>query len=377
MENALSLSVQQQKITKARTIINHYAFVNASSEKQISMMRQLVAKGLSLSDLEMLVKETNKQDLLVLYEETFESRAETAFPKKVMDRTWSKIPDIDILILANLSNQDLGQSCKTSSYVAKLCRNPNLWRKKIAIDFPLRGNLQYIYYEPYRKMYDDNPKELYKTISKRSKIVGLAELFPEIYKLMHESKDYLPAKTIDSLIKPKLHMLPLLRGDVLVDISSVYRNEGKYLWDGLHVSELGNEHSIQEYGYATKEFKFPEFPLDHFLDSIDNGDGGTVIFLSPGAFQELKDNFEPVDQVADRPDMGGHFTLIATSVVSDRHESYKINFINEMLEDIRSYEKDEYLQKMAREILKRNYLVTYPNEMKVIDGVKTVKALLQ
>ncbi len=42
----------------------------------------------------------------------------------------TKIPDIDLQILASLDDQVLTQACQTDVYVRKLCNDDNLWKMK-------------------------------------------------------------------------------------------------------------------------------------------------------------------------------------------------------------------------------------------------------
>ena len=75
-------------------------------------------------------------------------------------RSFTKIRDLDIKILLELSYKDIIIKSTVNKYVYSLCKDKNLWRQKIAKDFPLRG--KYIWCTEYRNMHYENPRKLYE-----------------------------------------------------------------------------------------------------------------------------------------------------------------------------------------------------------------------
>ena len=239
--------------------------------------------------------------------------------KEEKQRVWSQIPDVDKIILTKLSYKDLLSACQTSSYLSKICDN-DLWRKKIAIDFPLRG--KYLYFPDYIKLYKENPRKLYDIINQKSKMIVLNEQeFPELAKAVDGDEDSPEViALINDYVLPRVNELPLLRGDVIrLDWFENYRNNGNFLWDGEKIVNLLYDYNIDEYGSISKEFAFPEFPLDHFFNTIDHNN---IIWLSSNVIREIKRNFIPVKVDED-------LKLFGTSIISDKYESYRVEFVNE------------------------------------------------
>ena len=220
-------------------------------------------------------------------------------------RTFTKVRDLDMKILAELSYKELVNKCSVNKYVADLCQDNNLWRNKIAKDFPLRG--KFVWFADYRDMYQNDPRQLYEIINKKSKIVELSgEDFPEMAARIQEdevSEEDLQWMT-DQII-PHLSDLPLLRGDVFhLEWQEEYRNSGKFIWDGEKVLELDG--ALDDYGAVPKEFSFPEFPIDHFYESIDHNN---LIWIAPNKVQEIIKNFNEETQ---------------KSFVTDGYETYPV-----------------------------------------------------
>lgn len=53
-----------------------------------------------------------------------------------MERTFSKIPDVDTIIASKLDDKSLLQFCKTSKYGSELCKNQNFWMKRMEDKYP-------------------------------------------------------------------------------------------------------------------------------------------------------------------------------------------------------------------------------------------------
>jgi len=53
-----------------------------------------------------------------------------------MERTFSKIPDLDLIILENLNDKDLLNACKINKYTYNLCKNENFWLKRLRKNYP-------------------------------------------------------------------------------------------------------------------------------------------------------------------------------------------------------------------------------------------------
>ena len=115
----------------------------------------------------------------------------------------------------------------------------------------------------------------------------------------------------------KLYLLPLLRGDVIrLQWIPKFKNEGKLMWDGEKLIKL--DYTLEDDGTIPKVFSFPEFPLEHFTDSIDNN---SVIWLSQTTSEEAIKNFDEKTQ---------------KSFITDLYDSYvvKIGSIKNVTRDL-------------------------------------------
>lgn len=52
-------------------------------------------------------------------------------------RAFSGIRDVDMKILEQLEDKDLGRACQTNQYVQQLCQNENFWRRRFIDKFGL------------------------------------------------------------------------------------------------------------------------------------------------------------------------------------------------------------------------------------------------
>lgn len=144
----------------------------------------------------------------------------------------------------------------------------DFWIRKIEYDFPLRSkNIQYSVYKDLHIKY---PDFFYEIISHPSKIVSDINL--------------------------------LRRGDIFKKNSKDYRNKGKKIWDGQKLLNL--EYIRDDYGTVPKEFTFPEFPFDHFHNSIAHN---KIIWLSKESIEEAIKNYDN-----------------NTTYISDKYRSYML-----------------------------------------------------
>ena len=203
---------------------------------------------------------------------------------------FSGVKDVDKMILLNLDIESLRNVCQVNKYAAEICNDKSFWRNKITKDFPLRG--KFLWYTEYRNLYKNNPKQLYEIVNRKSKIVSLSKKnYPALAKKIPDEDEFgdmrdLPL--INEKILPDLKILPLLRGDVIhFEWIGKYRNDGKLMWTGERVVELYAK--LDDYGTVPKDFSFPEFPIDHFYESIDHNN---LIWISPEKVQEIIKNFD-------------------------------------------------------------------------------------
>ena len=235
-------------------------------------------------------------------------------------RTFTKIRDLDIKILLKLEYEELILKSRINKYVYSLFMDKNMWRQKIAKDFPLRS--KYIWYTEYLNLYKENPKQLYQIIARKSKIVHFTwEDFPELSeKIPLEdyaeglSEEYLQLFT--DQLTPKLNDLPLLRGDVIYfGWVGNYRNDGKLMWDGQQVVNL--DFSLDDYGSIPRNFTFPEFPFDHFYQSIDHN---CLIWIDPKYIEQIIKIFDEKTQKSFVKTLYETYTIIPGVV--DKDEKY-------------------------------------------------------
>ena len=222
---------------------------------------------------------------------------------------FSGVKDVDKMILLKLDIESLRNVCQVNKYAAEICNDKNFWRNKIAKDFPLRG--KFIWYTPYRDLYKNSPKQLYEIINRKSKIVSLnKKKYPALAKKFQDDFGGLSDKDlrlINEKILPDLKKLPLLRGDVIhFEWIGKYRNSGKLMWTGEKAVELYSE--LDDYGTVTEDFAFPEFPIDHFYESIDHNN---LIWISPEKVQEIIKNFDEKSQKSFVTDLYNSIPVIA------------------------------------------------------------------
>ena len=59
-----------------------------------------------------------------------------------MERSLSKIRDVDLKILSELDDRDLLNFCKTGKYGNELCNNENFWRVRVQTKFPAASKIK-------------------------------------------------------------------------------------------------------------------------------------------------------------------------------------------------------------------------------------------
>ena len=59
-----------------------------------------------------------------------------------MERSLSKIRDVDLKILSELDDYDLLNYCKTHKYGSELCNNEDFWRNRVEAKFPGAGKIK-------------------------------------------------------------------------------------------------------------------------------------------------------------------------------------------------------------------------------------------
>jgi len=185
-------------------------------------------------------------------------------------------PDIIRKIALELLPNDVISLCLCNKHFNKII-NSDFWRNKILIDYPKQTYFLFLY--------QNSPKNLYKILNMKSKIVEIDIIDIGDY----DEDDKEKAKTITKFItKDFIYKNYLKRGDVLhLPWLNTYRNEGKFLWDGnqaIILNYLGDD-----YGSVPKEFTFPEFRPDYFSESIVHNN---IVRLTAEKIKEVVDNFD-------------------------------------------------------------------------------------
>ena len=267
----------------------------------------------------------------------------TSISSSSYKKTFTGNKNIDIEILSNLSYEDLLNTCQINKYANELCKNNMLWRNKLAKDFPLRS--KYLYNPEYIQYYQKDPRKLYEIIRKPSKIVtlkkedykSLSEAMPDDDDIVIPGEEEYEMEDLTGSIKANhkiFYSLPLLRGDVIhFDWMSFYRNDGKVVWDGEQTQVLA--YDVDDYGSVPKSFTFPEFPLNHFYQSIDHN---SIIWLSEKTIEEAIRNFDEEKQ---------------TTIISDSYKSYVIKTNYEDYEDT-EHSKERFTKAIRKDPIVAN-----------------------
>jgi hypothetical protein len=215
------------------------------------------------------------------------------------------------------------------------------WRNKIKVDFPR---------QTYSiNFYQKNPKQLYRKLCMKSKIVYLLEReFPELkafndtFDIDDIDEEITMANEITKCITEDfIERVELKRGDVLrLGWTGGFRNDDKYMWDGEKAVILDYEYI--DYGSVSEDFSFPEFPPHYFSESIDYSN---IVRLSPEKVKEVIDNFSADSQ---------------TSFITDKYNKYTVKIsIDDLYLDMKI--------KFNKIFLKNNYLTFNDNNELVLD----------
>lgn len=99
-------------------------------------------------------------------------------------------------------------------------------------------------------------------------------------------------------------------GDVVHLLAAgAYRNSGRIMWTGTKFVDLDYDEAVDEYGSAPAIFRFPDYPLDHFYDSIDHN---FIIRVAPVGLEFLARHFvnTPTGPMIDFDQNGKHYTIV-------------------------------------------------------------------
>lgn len=167
-----------------------------------------------------------------------------------------------------------------------------------------------------------NPRKLYETINEQSKLIDLKELLEANDMLDVEYDGEFTDQDLDRLTELiyETPSLNILRGDVItINKEDGYRNDGKALWTGLKLVNLDGD--IDDYGNVTAEFAFPEFPINHFYESIDHN---FITYLSKQAVQEAIKTF---DEQTQRAKISNNYDTyeIKPQVIMEDENKYNLN----------------------------------------------------
>lgn len=206
--------------------------------------------------------------------------------------------DILRYICLNLKLQDIYSFGKTCKKVYKcVIMSKYFWNAKIKKDYSSRLPLKY----------DESNHEMYKLLSQKSKYINLTRDKDE-YLYYYTTEDEINiefnldledefdvADAINDYFDNIEHLpWPILKGDVFrLDWISGYRNNGKYIWDGTKAVAL--DYFPDDYGNIPRKFTFPEFPLDHFINTIDHNH---YIWLSESSIKEAIQNYNPITKTS-------------------------------------------------------------------------------
>lgn len=210
--------------------------------------------------------------------------------------------DIIEEISMNLKTSDIGRFTQTNQRLKEKLSNDSFWFRKTHKDYLNR-------IPP--KLYGRSWKEIYKMLFQRSQMIWIKapgnrpegwnddefnEALPEFLDEITEIVNNINQTTDERLV---------LRGDVvMLDNLSGYRNDGKLIWDGERVISL--DYDLDDYGNVPCSMTFPDFPPDHFIESVYHN---YIFHLSTESKEELKRNFDEETQ---------------TSCVTDKYNCYPV-----------------------------------------------------
>lgn len=125
-------------------------------------------------------------------------------------------------------------------------------------------------------------------------------------------------EVISSLIQEYNIIDELQPGDIIqLDIDeNIYRNDGKYIWDGTQVLCLDSD--VDEYGAVPRSFTFPTFALDHWDHAVSHN---LIRWLEPQIKDQIKSNYKDAPPSGDFP----HDVPSAHSSFSHEGETYIVH----------------------------------------------------
>lgn len=193
------------------------------------------------------------------------------------------IKDIDIEILIKLDNKSLCSVFKCNRFLHNYSKNENLWRRKMLGEFPKRsiGFLK-------------DPIRMYSLIREKAK---LFELTKERYlqsweiknKYLYGEINKISAADVLNCVTAEIYLnfdnKYIFRGDFIL-----FFNNFLLIWTGEKAIFL-DAFTILGNNMIPKEFSFPEFPLDHFHNSMVYS-----IYISPEKMKEAIINFSELEQ---------------------------------------------------------------------------------
>lgn len=215
-------------------------------------------------------------------------------------------------LVENLNYKDLKNLCSTDRRVRSYCdaQKLPLWRYMIRRDFPNR-------YDGIGLdiLYRDNPEELYKLLLRKSQIFMVTPQqmpmtyarFPNQHEMyLKDPSDPRSYMELDEIYATDAAMVTLLSSEIksligngtllivpgdIIRLSwfEQYRNDGKFAWNGANIVLLGWSQDIDEYGYIPSSFSYPDYPTDHFEDSIEHN---LVFWIREDLAKQLHKDFE-------------------------------------------------------------------------------------
>lgn len=206
--------------------------------------------------------------------------------------------DVLFLLIKHLNYKELQRFYGVNSVIRQYCisKEKELWQYMLTRDFPKR-RLGY-------GLQNYTPKVLYQRLTEPSQIIELSETdVSEVYDMFPEDNLDNSQGDLEAACDMSDHAMEIITSVVLklIDAGKIsitpgdiihfswagdYRNDGKFLWDGQLVLELDID--IDEFGHIPKDFKYPEYAIDHFHRSINHNN---IIWLSDSALTQILENY--------------------------------------------------------------------------------------
>lgn len=294
---------------------------------------------------------------------------------------FTSVKDLDLKIVSQLELNDIFNFMQVSKYLSELCKNNIIWRYKLIQDFPLRSKFEdkYIFNcfdHPYSNL---SCMELYHKIIQKSKYIELnndnASDIKLIFKFKKEWKELFHIFNVallneftEIMKKTKIFKsLPLLRGDV-VYFSWIggYRNDAKLFWDGEKLIQF--YHNIDDSGSVPPEFKFPEFPLNHFRDTVDHNG---IVWFTNEKVQEIISNIDT--ESFDIPCKDNETDEIEFHVICDKFKTYVTDNYNTKFRFKVSVPSciNEYISIFKEGFVQKSWLNFEDSDYKLVSGYNT------